>query len=606
LNISKGFPYISHVFLALLAIATILAFWLLQKMWFPTPLLLTDPFLQLPTPNSVRVVWFSEFAGSKNWVEYGQGQKAQQVAATTTKLSHVREDQHSKVGKQIAEGQIYQAPNNRNIWRHEAEVTGLKERISYRVASQREDGKILTSKLFTLAPSPPVGTPQKILLTSDHQLMPMTPANLQKVVETVGKVDAVFFAGDLVNIPDRASEWFDTNLGNAFFPCLQGRANYQLERNGKKTLYRGGEIIQSAPLFPAVGNHEVMGRYSTSASLKDQFADAYPRSAAASLYAPAAKQINPTADPTIEQQWLKNNSFNIDTYEEIFSLPTNSPGGKKYYALSFGDIRLISLYATNIWRSPNLTPDTKGKYRERDEDLADPSRWGYGQHIFEPIGVGSTQYNWLKSELDRPEWQKAKYKIVMFHHPPHSLGGNIVPAYTDPVQTIDRAANGQVKSVRYDYPLQDDYLIRDVVPLLESAGTQLVFYGHSHLWNRFVSPAGTNFLESSNVGNSYGAFLAGSVPNQKRPIPSDSPPGTLRKQQFYSAQGDPNGLPAVLPTLSALKDDAGVAQPYVANNDITAFSIFDTATGTVSSYSFDTRHPSAPVVEFDRFSLLSK
>jgi len=43
----------------------------------------------------------------------------------------------------------------------------------------------------------------KILLTSDHQLKPMTAANLQKVVETVERVDAVFFVGDLVNVPDR-------------------------------------------------------------------------------------------------------------------------------------------------------------------------------------------------------------------------------------------------------------------------------------------------------------------------------------------------------------------------------------------------------------------
>jgi Calcineurin-like phosphoesterase len=598
LNLSTNFSNISIALLAIAALTVLLVLWLVLKTWFSAPTLLTDPFLQLPTPNSVRVVWFSEFAGTRHWVEYGKEQNVQRLEATTTKLSRVREDQHSKVGKQIAEGQIYQKPTHRNIWRHEAEVTGLHERIPYRVVSQRADGKILTSDRFTLAPSPPVGRPQKILLTSDHQLMPLTPANLQKVVETVGRVDAVFFAGDLVNVADRASEWFDSNLGNAFFPCLQGRANYQLERNGNKTIYRGGAIIQSAPLFPVVGNHEVMGRYSTSTFLDDQFGDAYPRSAAAKLYAAAAKVINPSEDPAIKQAWLKNNSFNIDTYEEIFSLPTDSSGGKKYYAVTFGDVRLISLYATNIWRSPSLAPDSQGKYRERQEDLTNTSRWGYGQHIFEPIGVGSTQYNWLQAELDRPEWQKAKYKIVMFHHPPHSLGENIVPPYTDPIQTIDRAANGQITAVRYDYPVQDDYLIRDVVPLLESAGTQLVFYGHSHLWNRFISPTGTNFLESSNVGNSYGAYLAGSSPNKQRQIPND--------RQNYAATGNPNGLTAVLPTLSSLQDEAGLAQPYLASNDITVFSIFDTATGNVSSYSFDTRQPSASVVLFDRFSLLSQ
>ncbi|MEM6717224.1 MAG: metallophosphoesterase, partial [Cyanobacteria bacterium P01_C01_bin.147] len=32
--------------------------------------LLTDPFLQLPTPSSVRVVWFTEFAGQQHTVAY--------------------------------------------------------------------------------------------------------------------------------------------------------------------------------------------------------------------------------------------------------------------------------------------------------------------------------------------------------------------------------------------------------------------------------------------------------------------------------------------------------------------------------------------------------
>jgi hypothetical protein len=42
------------------------------------------------------------------------------------------------------------------------------------------------------------------------------------------------------------------------------------------------------------------------------------------------------------------------------------------------------------------------------------------------------------------------------------------------------------------------------------------------------------------------------------------------------------------------------------SNDITAFSILDTASGTVSSYRFDTRYPDSEVVKFDEFSLLDK
>ncbi|MBD1942019.1 fibronectin type III domain-containing protein, partial [Coleofasciculus sp. FACHB-712] len=148
------------------------------------PQLLTDPFLQLPTETSVRVVWFTEFAGEHR-VAYGEN-LARSVVASTTKLSRTREDSQSRVGNQTQDGQIYQQPTSRDIWRHEAEVTGLTPgtRVSYRVTSLREDGTSVSSKVFTLAPKPTPGTSLKILLTSDHQLKPMTSANLQKVVET--------------------------------------------------------------------------------------------------------------------------------------------------------------------------------------------------------------------------------------------------------------------------------------------------------------------------------------------------------------------------------------------------------------------------------------
>jgi hypothetical protein len=147
--------------------------------------------------------------------------------------------------------------------------------------------------------------------------------------------------------------------------------------------------------------------------------------------------------------------------------------------------------------------------------------------------------------------------------------------------------------VRYEYPLEADYLIRDVMPLLEDAGVHLVFYGHSHLWNRFVSDSGMHFLETSNVGNTYGAYT---FTNQKRrPIP-------IGYQQTYVAMGDPNGLAPVMPSISPLLDETK-PQPYIASNDITVFSILETATGTVSSYRFDTRQPNSAVVKFDEFQL---
>jgi len=549
------------------------------------PQLLTDPFLQLPSENSVRVVWFTEFLGSQHTVTYGSNLN-RTVTANTIKLSRTREDQKSKFKAQTQENQVYQEPIWRNIWRHEAEITGLipGQRVPYQVTSIREDGEFVNSEVFTLAPKPLPGIPLKILLTSDHQLMPMTATNLQKVAESFGRVDAVFLAGDLVNVPDRASEWFDDNRGNAFFPCLQGKANYELEKNGNKTVYRGGEIIQHAPIFPALGNHEVMGRFSMESSLSEQIYDAFPRE--------VAKEIYQDQFDIGEAGWLKNYSFNTDTYEEIFTIPNDSPGGEKYYAITIGDVRLVVLFAACTWRSPSLASNIKGKYREGDRDLNNPAAWGYGQHIFEPIHQGSIQYQWLEKELNSPEFQQAKYKVVMLHHPPHSLGDNIVPPFTSPVQVIDRNEDGMIKSIRYEYPKEKDYLMMDIEPLLAAAKVQLVLFGHSHLWNRFVSSTGINFLETSNVGNSYGAAFG----DNKRPVP-------IEDSENYIALGDPNGLAPIVPTIAPLVNENGQPMPYIASNDITVFSILDTENGTVSSYRFDPREPDAIVIKFDEFLL---
>lgn len=554
---------------------------------------LADPVLQFPTPHSIRVVWFTEFPGRRHRLLLGGTDRpdARVIPARTSQLSRTREDRQS----QLPEGKVApDSPTPRPVWRHEAVVDGLEpgRRYPYRVASDRDNGTVLTSDEFSLAAAPKPGTPLNILLTSDHQQMPMTAANLQKVAETVGQIDAVFHAGDLVNVPDRASEWFDDADGNAFFPCLQGYAQYDLEKEGRVTRYRGAAIVQNAPLYPTLGNHEVMGRYRSETPLNRQYNDAVPRSVARDRYQAIAARLPAAEDPDLQTAWVKAHSFNADTYRELFSIPDTYPGGKRYYAASFGDVRLVVLYATNIWRKPETDADVRGRYQERADDLDRPTAWGYGQHIFEPISAGSPQYDWLQQELNSPEFQQATYKVVMFHHPPHSLGGNVVPPYTDPVPAIERDEAGRITAVRYEYPKADDYLIRDVVPLLEAAGVQLVYFGHSHLWNRFVSPAGTHYLESSNVGNSYGAFWDGETRN----VPRDGDPN-------YAATGDPNGLDPVVPTLAPLRNDAGDSLPYIASNDITAFSIFNTGTGTVSSYYFDTRKPDSAVVKFDEFSL---
>ncbi len=553
--------------------------------------LLTEPFLLFPTPTSIRVVWFTEFMGERHFITYGSN-FSKSVCAKTIKLNHLREDKYSHVGNQTADA-LDEKPVLREIWRHEAYLTDLTpgKRISYRISSIAENSELISSRTFTLEPAPLPGKALKILLTSDHQIKPMVAANLQKVKETFERIDAVFFAGDLVNIPDRASEWFDDNRGNAFFPCLQGKANYVMEyggvettyTGGVETTYKGGQIIQNAPIFPCIGNHEVMGRFKTGKSLNEEFNDTIPRDVAQKLYG---------------EKSLEDNSFNTHTLETIFSFPETETGEKGYYAVSFGDIRLVVLYVTNMWRHFTTENSQKGKYAEPQEELNNPKNWGYGQHIYEPIEAGSTQYNWLVKELNSDEFQQAKYKVVMFHHPPHTLGDNIVPAYTNPVQIIERDNNDNITSVRYQYPKEQDYITRDLIPLLEQAKVQLVFYGHSHLWNRFVSPSGMHFLETSNVGNSYGAAYGD---RKRKNLPNTNP---NNHDDNYTEIGDPYGLEPIVPTIAPLLDENGNPLPYISSNEITVFSIFDTEQGMVSSYRFDTTKPDSEVVKFDEFKLV--
>ncbi|NDJ61852.1 MAG: metallophosphoesterase, partial [Chloroflexi bacterium] len=452
------------------------------------PTLLTDPFLQLPTEDSVRVVWFTEFEGESHFVTFGEGLD-QTAEAETFKMSRMFEDQNSRVGEQTESGQVYSSVVERDIWRHEATVTGLTqgERVPYFVTSI-VDGTEVVSGEFTLQPTPAPGQPMQILITSDHQLMPMTPANLQMVEETVGQVDAIFLAGDLQNIPDRASEWFDDNRGRAFFPGLQGNAAAPLERTLERdgitittnTVYTGGELIQHAPLFPALGNHETMGRFIPANGISGQYGDPRTREWAEQRYEELAEIVNPTGDEAIREQWISDNSFNTITYEELFTLP-EGPGGERYYAIQYGDVYLISLWATRIWRTPSLGDNARGKYREPEASLNLEDNWGEGEFLFSDLRPGSDQYNWLIEQLNSEAFQNARYKYVLLHHPMHSLGDNVVPAYTDPVRTIDYNEDGSIAAVRYEYPIEEDILIYDILPLLEDAGVNMIHYGHSHV-----------------------------------------------------------------------------------------------------------------------------
>ncbi len=556
------------------------------------PVLLTDPFLQLPTRDGVHVVWFTEFRGHGHHVMVGAG-SPRRVEASSHPMSRLAEDGLSHVGAQSGDGSLHERWTPRPIFRHEAHVDGLTpgEREPYFVSSSTGSGDTIESGTFTLAPLPQAGQPLRILLTSDHQLMPLTPANLQKVEETIGRVDAVLMAGDLQNVPDRASEWFDDNRGGAFFPALQGRADRPVSDAPGAKRYRGGALIQHAPLFPVIGNHEVMGRFEPELGLTGMFNDPRPRAAALELHRTLAPAQGPVADRDPEDRWIRDQSFNTITYEEMFTLPTDGPAGERYYALGFGDVFIVGLYGARIWRSPDMDAQTKGRYREAQDDLSEPARWGWGEFIFEDMARGSPQHTWLQEVLKRRSFREAPFKIVMLHQPSHGLGDNSVPAFAHPVQEIERDGAGRIAAVRYSYPLEEDIFVRDVEPLLAEAGVDLVLNGHSHLWARFTGPTGLHFLETSNVGNTYGCFVEGHLRREGVPDGSDYPP-----------TGDPHGYEPVMPSLFApMTGRDGSDLPCVASDRMTVFSVLDTAAARVESYAYDLG--TGDVRLFDSFAL---
>lgn len=620
--------------------------------------ILSEPMLQNPGPDSVRVVWFSEVESGRHEVFVGS-QFERAFEARTTPMTRMLEDRDSQVFQQITSE--LQRPVQRRVFRHEAVVTGLTpgRRVPYVAVSSFGGQSFRSTMSATLQPLPAAGQAVRILLTSDQQNNRMAAANFEKVEETVGTVDAVLFPGDFVSQPNRASEWFDrVSIANpSFFQSLQGT----MQRWNPGSPFRGGAILQNAALYGCLGNHEYPGRWRLSPDTDDprntgpftinaMDNDPQPRWYAEWRYEQLKATINPGNDPRFRERWIEDNSFEFTTYREMWSLP-EGPEGKAYWAQRYGDIFLISLDANRIWRVWN--PNQRGKFTENfniatGRVFDNPSDWGFGDFTFRPFGRGSQQFDWLQRTLASEACRTARYRIVLTHQTPFGLGDNAVPVQAMQRVTVElidgqligpfpasewpqrwpevdaRLRAGAVRYVRYEYPLADDIWRNDIEPLLLAAGVHLVHCGHSHLWNR--SRVGNlHYLETANVGNSFGAmFFAtaqpGVSPSQgpratqpgnaawRTATVAATPPRTTLtwNPADYPTHGEPHGRPMAQPSIfNPMRELAGASQdlPFIASNVLTAFSIFESATGLVSSYVYDTRGIGGPVRKFDEFRI---
>lgn len=618
------------------------------------PLILTDPVLTGPTVDAVSVVWYTEFRGEAHSLVYGDDLD-QVVPATTTKMTRLFEDSSS----QIIGRRSPNATRERDVWRHEAVATGLTQNVRTPYYVETTDrGITYRSGTFSLQPLPTADHGVKLLLTSDQQNRTMSPANFQKVVETVGDVDGVLFSGDLVDTPNRASEWFDRDNQTrpAFYPAMQGRFRQLFPSDP----YTGGEILQNAWLFGTIGNHESPGKFDPSLSLGAMDGHPQPRWFAEMRYE-QLRDAGELPDGVDRETWVRDNSFDHITYYEMWNHPENAPEGvepENYYSLRIGNTFLISMNVSRVWR--NWNNNQRGKFTERPADHNDPMEWGFGDMFFQSYERGSTQYQWLVEQLDSEAFRTAEHVVVLGHQTMFGLGDNAVPVMANP-QTIiyfdaDVAADlvadgsneitasgelgpftypvsraffednvmaladlGAITDVTYQYPVADDIWTNDIEPLLTERGVGLVHTGHSHIWNRAAVDGAVrdlNYLEASNVGNCFGAayedsfrvtwtnFYDGRDSTDIRVLPSGRVGPWLASD--YPRAGDPQGRVSIAPNLldaMNVMKDAEPGLPYVCSNDVTVFSVLDSGEGTVRSYAFDTRFPARSVQPIDCFPL---
>jgi hypothetical protein len=633
------------------------------------PRLLNQPYLQLPGADTVRVVWHTNFPGIRHELIWGEGRQRKRARARSERMERMLEDATSR--SPATDGLDISEVVERPVWRHEATATGLStnQRVPYRIRSIAADGSVHISAQYTLQPLPGEGQPLKILLTSDQQNRYGFPAAMQKLEELMGKMDAVFFAGDFVDNPRMASEWFDrfdpawlANAGApgsrpfpstrpAFFPTLQGR--YQ--ELFPEFPWRGGAVLQHAVLFGAIGNHEQPGRFrpnaqitvnngTRTANLGYMDNDPQPRWYAEMRYEEVRNSVNPGGDPAVREQWIRDNSHDWETFRQMWTHP-EGPQGEMYYWQRYGDVAVVVMNVSRVWRTWNVRPQDRGKFTEFLSENRNPDEWGFGDFHFEPFDQLSPQYAWLMGVLADPEFRNAKFRVVLAHHSVAGLGDNAAPPHADNVMQIDfdegdgvvqtksvrfpsdtpgristfkaevEPMLDQIVRVRYEYPLSDDVWKRDIEPLLIDAGVQLVHVGHSHVYSHVRSPIAPtlNYLETSSSGNTFGAFWtqADGTPWRNRQrggnsgvFAADSPWDVTN----YPRTDDPHGRVPQFPTLAnpmQLWDGEPQPVPFVSSNDISTFSVLDTGMGAVRSFAINLRDPDAEVIEFDRFSLLA-
>ncbi len=605
-----------------------------------SPRLLTGPYLQAPEPAAVHVRWLSNIPSGQHRVllaptdldvkpDMAPPGDVRAIQASAVQVPMLFEDAASRIPDPPAR------PHQVLVFRHEARVDGLEPglRYPYWIESVDGGGARLVDGPYHLRAAPDPAAPVTLLLTSDFQQRPRALAGLAEAARRFPDLDGVVFAGDLVHHPRRASHWFQHHRDGwselppgtvqpSFFDALQG--NHRAIDPAAP--WPGGGLLQRTPLYPVVGNHEIsgqmlLGRRGADGAwigIAEMYNRPQPRWAAPITGVPAAGA---------------RDGFDFETYRALFRPPLTGDPAAGYYATRIGEVFLVSLNASRIWRPWRTRAGVPSKYEEPAVALNNPALRGWGSFMFERLDAEAPQVAWLKQVLASEEARSARYRVAVLHQSVFGLGDNVVPLLVDPevvalrdgpdgerletrltlpadpaarARAIARyvdGADGPPRALRYRYPRQRDLFAQVIAPILDEAGVDLVVQGHSHIWNR-SSDQRLALLETSHLGNCFGAFWttpAGTPWRQAR----RALPRRLSGPD-YPRTGDPWERAPIYPNLRHPMMETGESDrpvPFVCSDKLSIFSVLDSEAQVVRSFAVDATDPSAEAFEFDRLRL---
>ena len=334
------------------------------------PVLSRTPYLQLPTHDSIRIVWRTSKPITPV-LRYGSpagtlDHKVSSKLIITRRPLRFQFTGPLPEGAEVPSPPLHSAPDD--TWQFEATINGLRPDTSYAYAVyDGEDRLTKNDGTYVFKTHPVIGTaaPARFWVVGDSGTGEKRPkevheAMLNHIKKDARQLDFYLHVGDMAY-----TDGTDAEFQKNFFAIYD-------------------TTLRRVPVWPALGNHE-----------------------------------GHTAQ----------GDLGLGPYFDAYVSPTNGEAGgvpsgtEAYYSWDYGHIHFIALDSFDLDRSPD-----------------------------------AAMAQWLREDLNKT---KADWLIAFWHHPPYTKGSHDSDIETELVEMRE-----------------------NIMPILEDHGVDVVFTGHSHIYER--------------------------------------------------------------------------------------------------------------------------